>query len=114
MGEKENNLPPCLLCGDEIVSDEVLVTKGINKIIESSKLWKDNVGRLLANVQEITLHAACRKKYTDPRKIAAGLKMREARRSSLRSSLCSPFDYKLDCVVCGTPCPSQEQRLKHP
>ena len=94
--EKENNLPPCLISGEEILSDKVLVTEGITKIIECSKLWEDNVARLLANVQEITLHGACRKKYTDPRKIAAGLKVSEARRSSLRSSLCLPFNYKSD------------------
>lgn len=51
---------------------------------------------------------------TNQRKITAALKLRESRRSSLRTSLSAPFDYKSDCVVCGTPCPSLELRLKHP
>ena len=112
--QNENPVTPCLLCGEEIISDSVLVTKGIATLIQCSKLLQENLGKLLSNVEKITVHGACRKKYTDKRKITAALKLRESRRSSLRTSLSAPFDYMSDCVVCGTPCPSLEQRLKHP
>ena len=94
--EKENTLEPCILCGEEISVDKVTVgPKGINTLIDSSKKWNDNISKLLSCENKVSVHGACRKKYTDPRKIAAGVKMRESRRCSLRTVISTTFDFKV-------------------
>ena len=57
----------CILCeptGNNCFGDTVCVTRGLNKIIETSVSKGDNVKKLLENKSSVVVHVKCRKDYT--------------------------------------------------
>lgn len=94
----------CVICNQEVKNDGVNVTKGINSLIKSSIERKDEIHKLLANVDVIKVHNICRQNYTRPSNIKAALKSQNSEPSTSQRflrELQNTFDFKHDCLLCG-------------
>ena len=97
----------CVICNEEVKDAGVTVTKGINTLIKCSIERKDEIHRLLVNVDVIKVHTVCRQNYTRPSNIKAALKAQNSESSTsqrLLRELDTKFDFKHDCLLCEKKC----------
>ena len=87
----------CMLCeptGNNSFGETVCVTRGLDKIIQTSISRGDNVKELLTNKSSVIVHVKCRKDYTRrlrlaPKKVDT---LHEHRQE---------FDFKSQCIFCA-------------
>lgn len=100
----------CILCSESIHKGEsVIVKRGLQTLIVSSKKRGDAVWQKVANFSEIKVHVKCRRIYTNPTQISS-LKHKTSingqaiedgitsKTSTIRSGL--RFSYKTKCLFC--------------
>lgn len=72
-------------------------SRGIARLIECSKKYKDNKYRELINRDSIQVHDRCRKQYSRERVCYEALRDRKTRGANSDEL----FDFKQNCVICG-------------
>lgn len=95
----------CLLCCKSLTEGEVVVVgRGLPTLIHASQERKDEKHKIMANANELTVHALCRKNYTRPSSIKAFTKP-EVGEPAHKVPRLRPrevrFDYKKNCLFCG-------------
>lgn len=98
----------CLICGNELVENIVVVKNGINAISQASKKRQDNLHEKLQGKTTIKLHKSCRQQYTKPSSIQAAIKTQQEQNNEpststgvTRRSHHDTFDFKMCCFICG-------------
>lgn len=103
----------CFVCNETIMYDGVIVTRGMETLIETSKERKDNHHVMLQGKSSLQMHRSCQKRYTaksrgkftnpnltsPPTKPLAHLL--SPKRKKVRE--CSRFDFASNCLFCGLP-----------
>ena len=104
--------PHCAICLKTIESDGVVLTsKGIDGVNRASKARGDTV----SVVQGDSVHKECRQNYTRPSNIAKYVRRSEEAehaRRNLRPRRKLPFDFKKDCLFCGTEIDKERERKR--
>lgn len=99
----------CLICGNELIENVVVVTNGISAISEASKKRKDSLHTKVLEKSSIKLHKSCRQQYTRPSSIQAAVKKLDEQHNEpststtgvTRRSHHATFDFKMCCFICG-------------
>lgn len=87
----------CILCeptGNNCFGDTVCVTRGLNKIIETSVSKGDNVKKLLENKSSVVVHVKCRKDYTRRLEPVTS-------KPQTVHEIREKFNFKSHCIICG-------------
>lgn len=87
----------CILCeptGNNCFGDTVCVTRGLNKIIETSVSKGDNVKKLLENKSSVVVHVKCRKDYTRRLEPVTS-------KPQTVHEIREEFNFKSQCIICG-------------
>lgn len=93
----------CILCGELLEEDTVVVRKGLKTVIEASVKRDDCVHERLEGKTSVRVHKVCRQNYTRPSSIKSAIASSQSPEASLPSlrSLGENFDYKTNCFICG-------------
>ncbi|XP_063235988.1 uncharacterized protein LOC134538524 [Bacillus rossius redtenbacheri] len=97
----------CIFCGKELEGGTVIVTKGIQTIIDASLSRKDNLHEKLEGKTNVRVHSVCRQNYTRPTSIKAAIALTQSSDVQLPTSSCylrsseEKFDFKSNCFICG-------------
>ena len=99
----------CLICGNELIENIVVVKNGINAISEASKKRQDSLHEKLQGKSTIKLHKSCRQQYTRPSSIQAAIKTLHEQNNEPSTSTTGvtrrthhdTFDFKMCCFICG-------------
>lgn len=120
MSSSESEIISCLICRQNISSDDPKITvkeKGLKTLKEISLKKNDHVRRsLTADVKQKTFHVACYNSYRHPHSVKATESTKstpnksEKRLSdSLRSSK-SKFNFEELCLFCGERAPDDQKK----
>lgn len=94
----------CLLCGEALDADVVVVSRGLNTIVQSSLKRNDDVHLLIEGKQSITVHKKCRRDYTRPSSSSSSVSLSHRDTHILSTSTRQSvelFDFKINCFICG-------------
>ncbi|CAH1099236.1 unnamed protein product [Psylliodes chrysocephalus] len=103
----------CFICNETIVYDGVIVTRGLETLINTSKERKDNHHLMLQGKSSLQMHRTCQKRYTaksrgyftNPNITSLPTKpldhLISPKRKKVRES--SRFDFVVNCLFCGLP-----------
>ena len=94
--------PRCVICNQAIEEGGVnLNSKGVDGVNRASKARGDSLNVIPGD----SVHNECRQRYTHPTYIAKSLRQEEQQthpQKTLRSRGISPFEFRKDCLFCGT------------
>lgn len=99
-----------LICNLPLGSASVvtLTSKGIKKLVECSKIYKDKLYEKILDIHSLKLHIACRKSYTHKRNVCAAQKKTElqgvSQEKPTRSNADCEFNFHINCLFCGKVC----------
>lgn len=114
----------CILCSESVTKTSTFVNltvKGVQGIINASKIRKDNLHELLEPLPDhpVSVHVECRRMYTNPNNIKGSIKLKlntrdeeQADCSRVLRSDTSTFTFKEHCLFCGCFITDSEKRVK--
>lgn len=108
----------CVICQAPLISGQTvnLSQKGLTKLIDCSKRYKDGLWQNIANINQIQLHVSCRKNYTRESSIRAAESKHDANvmTKETRTRKCEDqFDFKGHCLFCGATCGTVKKAHKN-